>query len=108
MITMLASIGLPMLSNFIGEYLVMQGAAQANFNWVIVAATGPILSACYMLWLYQRVFFGKASESVTHHVYDLTGREWAAILPSAGIDVLAGIIHANLHARDHHAKRSNP
>ena len=81
MITTLASIGLPMLSNFIGEYLVMQGAAQANFNWVIVAATGPILSACYMLWLYQRVFFGKASESVTHHVFDLTGREWAAILP---------------------------
>jgi NADH:ubiquinone oxidoreductase subunit 5 (subunit L)/multisubunit Na+/H+ antiporter MnhA subunit len=69
------------LSNFIGEYLVMQGAAQANFNWVIVAATGPILSACYMLWLYQRVFFGKPSESVTHHISDLTGREWAIIAP---------------------------
>jgi NADH-quinone oxidoreductase subunit M len=81
LITALASMGLPMLSNFIGEYLVMQGAAQANFNWVIFAATGPILSACYMLWLYQRVFFGKASESVTHHVFDLTGREWAVILP---------------------------
>jgi NADH-quinone oxidoreductase subunit M len=81
LITTLASIGLPMLSNFIGEYLVMQGAAEANFNWVIVAATGPILSACYMLWLYQRLFYGKASESVTHHVNDLTGREWAAILP---------------------------
>jgi NADH-quinone oxidoreductase subunit M len=81
MITMLASMGLPMLSNFVGEYLVMQGVAQANFNWVIFAATGPILSACYLLWLYQRVFFGKPSESVTHHVPDLTPREWAAILP---------------------------
>jgi NADH-quinone oxidoreductase subunit M len=81
MITMLASMGLPMLSNFVGEYLVMQGVAQANFNWVIFAATGPILSACYLLWLYQRVFFGKSSESVTHHVPDLTPREWAAILP---------------------------
>ena len=81
LITMLASIGLPMLSNFVGEYLVLQGAAQANFNWAIAAALGVILSACYMLWLYQRIFFGKASESVTHHVGDLTGREWAAILP---------------------------
>jgi NADH-quinone oxidoreductase subunit M len=80
-ITTLASIGLPMLSNFVGEYLVLQGAAQANFNWAIAAALGVILSACYMLWLYQRIFFGKASESVSHHITDLTGREWAAILP---------------------------
>jgi len=81
MITMLASMGLPMLSNFVGEYLVMQGAAQANFNTVIFAATGPILSACYLLWLYQRVLFGKPSESVMHHVPDLTPREWAAVFP---------------------------
>jgi NADH-quinone oxidoreductase subunit M len=81
LITTLASIGLPMLSNFVGEYLVLQGAATANFNWAVAAALGVILSACYMLWLYQRIFFGKASESVTHHVGDLTAREWAAILP---------------------------
>jgi NADH-quinone oxidoreductase subunit M len=80
-ITTLASIGLPMLSNFVGEYLVLQGAAQANFNYAVAAALGVILSACYMLWLYQRIFFGKPSESVTHHVFDLTPREWAAILP---------------------------
>jgi NADH-quinone oxidoreductase subunit M len=80
-ITTLASIGLPMLSNFVGEYLVLQGAAQANFNYAVAAALGVILSACYMLWLYQRVFFGKPSESVTHHVFDLTPREWAAIVP---------------------------
>jgi len=80
-ITTLASIGLPMLSNFVGEYLVLQGAALANFNYAVAAALGVILSACYMLWLYQRIFFGKPSESVTHHVFDLTPREWAAILP---------------------------
>jgi NADH-quinone oxidoreductase subunit M len=90
LITTLASIGLPMLSNFVGEYLVLQGAAQANFNWVIFAATGPILSACYMLWLYQRVFFGKPSESVTHHIPDLTGREWAAILPLLALMIWLG------------------
>ncbi len=68
---MLASIGLPMLNNFIGEYLVLQGTSLANFRWTVFAALGVILSACYMLWLYQRVFFGKASEDLTHHMPDL-------------------------------------
>jgi NADH-quinone oxidoreductase subunit M len=72
---------LPTLNNFIGEYLVLQGASQANFTWVVFAALGVIFSACYMLWLYQRAFYGKASESVSHHMPDLTGREWAAIIP---------------------------
>jgi NADH-quinone oxidoreductase subunit M len=70
-----------MLNNFVGEYLVLQGTAQTNFTWTACAAIGVILSACYMLWLYQRTFYGKASESVTHHMYDLTPREWIAILP---------------------------
>ena len=81
LITTLASIGLPMLNNFVGEYLVLQGASQTNFTWVVFAALGVILSACYMLWLYQRTFYGRASESLAHHMYDLTMREWAAILP---------------------------
>ena len=63
MITTLASLGLPLLNNFVGEYLVLQGAAQANFRWAVFAAIGVILSACYLLWLYQRTFFGEASES---------------------------------------------
>jgi NADH-quinone oxidoreductase subunit M len=81
LITTLASIGLPTLNNFVGEYLVLQGAALVNFTWVVFAAIGVILSACYMLWLYQRAFYGKASESVSHHMTDLGPREWAAILP---------------------------
>jgi NADH-quinone oxidoreductase subunit M len=81
LITTLASIGLPMLNNFVGEYLVLQGAALANFGWVVFAALGVILSACYMLWLYQRTFYGRASEAVTHHMFDLTPREWVAIVP---------------------------
>ena len=59
LVTTLASIGLPMLNNFVGEFLVLQGAAMANFNWAVFAALGVILSACYMLWLYQRVFYGE-------------------------------------------------
>ena len=81
LITTLASIGLPMLNGFVGEYLVLQGAAQANFTSSVFAALGVILSACYMLWLYQRTFYGRASESLSHHMPDLNAREWAAALP---------------------------
>jgi NADH-quinone oxidoreductase subunit M len=81
MITMLASIGLPMLCNFIGEYLVLQGTSLVYFRWTVFAALGVILSACYMLWLYQRAFFGKATEDLTHHMPDLNFREYAIIVP---------------------------
>jgi NADH-quinone oxidoreductase subunit M len=81
LISTLASIGLPMLNNFIGEYLVLQGASFVSFPATVFAALGVILSACYMLWLYQRAFYGKASESLSHHMPDLNPREWAAILP---------------------------
>src|SRR6202035_35016 len=81
MITMLASIGLPTLNNFIGEYLVLQGASLVYFRWTFFAALGVILSACYMLWLYQRVFFGRAGEDLSHHMPDLNFREYAIIVP---------------------------
>ena len=81
MITGLASMGLPMLNNFVGEYLVLQGAAQVNFRWAVLAAVGVILSACYMLWLYQRVFFGETPEEVRSKVGDVRVRELAAIMP---------------------------
>jgi NADH-quinone oxidoreductase subunit M len=80
MITMLASIGLPMLNNFVGEFLIMQGTALINFKWAVFAAIGVILSACYMLWLYQRVFFGKASGEVSGFK-DLDFREYAISVP---------------------------
>jgi NADH-quinone oxidoreductase subunit M len=81
LITTLASIGLPMLNNFVGEFLVLQGAAQAKFAWTAFAAIGVILSACYMLWMYQRVFFGELSENVKHHMPEINLREWACIAP---------------------------
>jgi NADH-quinone oxidoreductase subunit M len=81
MITMLASIGLPTLNNFVGEFLVLQGSAQVDIRWTVIAAVGVILSACYMLWLYQRVFFGETSEGVRSHTTDLKPREWAAAIP---------------------------
>ena len=90
MITMLASIGLPMLNNFVGEFLVLQGVALVNMRMTAFAAIGVILSACYMLWLYQRVFFGKATEDLTHHMPDLNLREYAIIVPLIALMVWMG------------------
>lgn len=90
MITALASAGLPMLNNFVGEYLVLQGAAQVNMRWAVFAASGVILAAAYMLWLYQRVFFGPAPEHVSRQVHDLTKREFAAIVPLVALMVWLG------------------
>lgn len=79
MIAMLASIGLPTLCNFVGEFLIMQGAAMAHFSWSVWAAVGVILSAAYMLWMYQRTFLGKPAVGTTP-VSDLTVGEWVPIL----------------------------
>lgn len=91
MITALASIGLPSLNNFVGEFLVLQGSAQVNFRWTVFAATGVILAACYMLWMYQRAFHGEMSEGVRHHVYDLVPREWVAVAPLVVLMVWMGV-----------------
>jgi NADH-quinone oxidoreductase subunit M len=92
MITTLASIGLPMLNNFVGEFLVLQGAALVSWKWAALAALGVILSACYMLWLYQRVFLGEASEEVRHHIHhDLNLRELVAIGPLVVLMIWMGI-----------------
>lgn len=80
-VTTLASIGLPLLNNFVGEFLVLQGAAQVNFLYAVFAGIGVILSAVYMLWMVQRVFYGETPKEVQHHMPDLNAREWAIIVP---------------------------
>ena len=91
LITTLASIGLPLLNNFVGEFLVLQGAALANFKWAIWASLGVILSACYMLWMYQRVFYGELTEKVRSHMPDLSLREWAIVVPLIAMMVWMGV-----------------
>ena len=79
----LSSIGLPGLNGFVGEFLVLLAAFQVNTTYAVLAATGIILGAFYMLWLVQRVFFGPLREP--HHeggeVADLDRREVAALVP---------------------------
>ena len=91
LITTLASIGLPVLNNFVGEFLVLQGTTMANFSWTVWAALGSIFAACYMLWLYQRVFYGETSDEVRHHMPDMKLREWAAIVPLILMMVWMGV-----------------
>ena len=90
-ITSLASIGLPMLNNFVGEFLVLVGAAQARFLYAVLAGTGVILSAVYMLWLVQRAFYGPAPEPVRSHVTDMNLREWALVTPLVVMMIWMGV-----------------
>jgi NADH-quinone oxidoreductase subunit M len=91
LITTLASIGLPLLNNFVGEFLVLQGAAIANFSWAVWASIGVILSACYMLWMYQRVFYGEVNPEVASHVPDLNLREWVSVVPLIAMMIWMGV-----------------
>lgn len=88
LIASLASMGLPMLNNFVGEFMVLQGAAQANFQWTVFASLGVILSACYMLWMYQRVFFGEKTKTFA----DLNFREYVCLVPLIIMMVWMGTI----------------
>ena len=92
MVATLGSIGLPMLGNFVGEFLILQGAAKASFAWAVFASVGVILSAVYMLWLYQRVFFGEVAEAVAARMPDLSARECVIILPLLALMLWFGVV----------------
>ncbi len=81
LIVMLSSIALPGTNGFIGEFLVLLGAFKTQRVWAILAATGVILSACYMLWMFQRVVFGTVSNSANETLKDLTRREVIVFAP---------------------------
>jgi NADH-quinone oxidoreductase subunit M len=81
LIMTLSSIGLPGLNGFIGEFMILMGAWNVNWVWAAVAATGIILGAAYMLWLYQRVMFGRLENPANQSLKDLTVRELATFIP---------------------------
>ncbi|MBO0911311.1 MAG: NADH-quinone oxidoreductase subunit M [Acidobacteria bacterium] len=87
----LASVGLPLLNGFVGEFLVLSGAFQAKMWWGIVGATGVIWSACYLLWMYQRVFFGALDDDRNRSLADLELRERAALWPAAALALVMGV-----------------
>jgi len=87
----LASVGLPLLNGFIGEFLVLSGAFRDRAVYSVLGATGVIWSACYLLWMYQRVFFGKVKHEVNNTLPDLSGREQAALWPAAVVALVMGV-----------------
>jgi NADH-quinone oxidoreductase subunit M len=91
LVIVLASVGLPLMNGFIGEFLVLSGAFQAKAVYGVLAATGVIWSAAYLLWMYQRVFYGKVTHAINNSMRDLIGFEKAAIWPCAVAALVMGV-----------------
>jgi NADH-quinone oxidoreductase subunit M len=87
----MTAIGLPLLAVFISEFLAMRGAFEANPVWAGWAGLGIILNAAYMLWLYQRMFFGEIENEKNKLLPDLSGREWAYMMPLVVMSLWIGI-----------------
>jgi NADH-quinone oxidoreductase subunit M len=87
----LSSMGLPMLNGFVGEYLILLGTYQVRWGWASWAATGVILSACYLLWAYQRVFFGEVTHEKNRNLPDIDAREKWGLVVFAVITLWMGI-----------------
>jgi NADH-quinone oxidoreductase subunit M len=81
MIMFLSSMGLPLLNGFVGEFTILQGAFTENWKWAAWAAPGVVLAAAYLLWLYQRVFFGTVTNPKNEKLHDLTPREILTFVP---------------------------
>jgi NADH-quinone oxidoreductase subunit M len=87
----MSSIGLPALNGFIGEFLILQGVFIASKLWAAVAASGIVLGAAYMLYLYQRTMFGKIENAKNEKLLDLSGREFATFAPLLVLAVWIGL-----------------
>ena len=81
MIMFLSAMGLPLLNGFVGEFTILQGTFVANWRWAAWAAPGVVLAAAYLLWLYQRVFFGTVTNPKNEKLHDLTPREILTFAP---------------------------
>jgi hypothetical protein len=91
MIVTLSSIGLPPLNGFVGEFLILLGAFKANALWAVLASTGVVLGAIYMLWMYQRVFFGPVRHAENEGLKDLNLREVVVFLPILVMIIAMGV-----------------
>lgn len=91
MIATLASIGLPGLNGFVGEFLVLLGTFLTNKVYAAFAATGVIFAAVYMLWMFQRVMFGKLDKEENRNLVDLSKREIAVLVPVTAMMVMIGV-----------------
>lgn len=80
----MSSIAVPLTNGFVGEFLILMGTYQAHPWYAVVAVTGVILGAAYMLWMFKRVFFGEKGQLIMeadHPLHDLNAREIAVLVP---------------------------
>src|SRR5437867_273215 len=91
LIMTMSSIGLPTLNGFIGEFLILQGVFVASKVWAAFAASGVVLGAAYMLYLYQRTMFGKVENPKNERLLDLSHREFATFAPLLILAVWMGL-----------------
>src|SRR5688500_20379104 len=82
LIITLASIALPLTNGFIGEFLILIGAFKWDWRLTAFAAVGVILSAVYMLWMFQRGNYGPVTHEKKRALPELTPREWALMVPA--------------------------
>ena len=92
-VVMMSSIGLPGLNGFVGEYLILIGSFLTRRWWAVVAASGVIFAAVYLLWAYQRVFHGPIDEA-NASATDMTWREGLVMAP-----LLAGILFLGVYPK---------
>jgi NADH-quinone oxidoreductase subunit M len=88
----LSSIALPFLNGFVGEFLILIGAFRFSPTLTALAATGVILSAVYMLWMFQRVNYGPVTNEKNRSMPDLTPREWAMVIPTVAMAIFMGVV----------------
>ena len=88
----LSSIALPGLNGFVGEFLILMGAFLWSPRFAAVAASGVILSAVYMLWMFQRVNYGPVTNEKNQHLADLSARELWVLVPTIVMAVVMGVL----------------
>jgi NADH-quinone oxidoreductase subunit M len=91
LIMFMSSMGLPLLNGFIGEFTILYGAFMVNWTWAAWAVLGVILAAAYLLWLYQRVFFGPVTNPKNEKLPDLSAREIVLFAPLVALALWIGI-----------------
>ncbi|MEW5976983.1 MAG: NADH-quinone oxidoreductase subunit M [Acidobacteriota bacterium] len=91
LIIALSSIGLPLMNGFVGEFLILLGTFKTNVTYAVLAASGVILSAVYMLWAYQRVIFGEVRNEKNRNLPDLSLREQVVLVPLIFLVLWMGI-----------------
>lgn len=92
LIITLASVGLPGTNGFIGEFLILLGAFRWDPRFAVIAGLGVILSAVYMLWMFQRVYYGRVTHEENRTLPDLTPREWSIAGPLVAMAIIMGVL----------------